>query len=270
MDYPSNLLYYLIMQTTELALLHGSHTAVCRARVDKHFEGYYTLQFMEEGCLELFYGEQRHVLEGSWFWPAYPGPRVRFHAGPGHEAWNHRYIAFTGPLANRWAAEGLYPAGPQPAPDRAVAVARFDEMLAHFQRIDRWSRLKAVNLLERILIDLAEARHEPAPGESWLREVLDALNEGAGFSADYAAMARRLGMSLSSLRRKFRRAAGVSIHRYTVQARITRARHWLGESDLPVKAIAEKLGYPDVYFFSRQFKAETGTTPTLFRRSRLG
>ena len=90
------------MSTPDLVFLHGSHTPRCNARVDKVFEGYYTLQFMVDSALELFYDEQAYRLEGSWFWPAWPGPQIRFHAGGGRSTWNHRYIAFKGPLVNQW------------------------------------------------------------------------------------------------------------------------------------------------------------------------
>jgi AraC-like DNA-binding protein len=256
------------MSSPDLVFLHGLHTPACRARVDKHFEGYYTLQFMAHGALELCYDDRCHRLDGSWFWPAWPGPHVRFHAAPGHASWNHRYIAFHGPLATQWVADGLYPTAPQAAPDRDVAVARFDELLACFRRPDRWSQRRAVNVLERILIDLAEARQESQARTGWLERVLASLDDDATFEADYAALAAQQGMSLSSLRRKFRAATGISIHRYRVQARIARARRWLGESDLPIKLIAARLGYADVQFFCRQFHQQAGTTPALFRKSR--
>jgi YesN/AraC family two-component response regulator len=39
---------------------------------------------------------------------------------------------------------------------------------------------------------------------------------------------------------------------------------------LPIKTIAEQLGYRDVSFFTRQFRLVTGVPPATFRRSREG
>jgi transcriptional regulator GlxA family with amidase domain len=40
----------------------------------------------------------------------------------------------------------------------------------------------------------------------------------------------------------------------------------LVESNLSIKEIASALGYRDIYFFSRQFKAKMGITPSEARR----
>jgi len=42
----------------------------------------------------------------------------------------------------------------------------------------------------------------------------------------------------------------------------------LGETNLPIKEIAERLGYNDVYFFSRQFRKQMGVPPAAYRKSR--
>jgi AraC-like DNA-binding protein len=42
----------------------------------------------------------------------------------------------------------------------------------------------------------------------------------------------------------------------------------LTETDLPLKAVAERLGYDSVYFFARQFRQIAGVPPGVFRRSR--
>jgi AraC family transcriptional regulator len=124
-------------------------------------------------------------------------------------------------------------------------------------------------LLEGVLLDLAmeRARTEPLPLEAWLQNVLEKIMKDET-TMDYNDLARDLGMSAGSLRRKFKAATGTSLHNYVVQNRIARAKTMLTETDLPLKEIAFRLGYANVQFFSRQFRDNTRVAPGLFRRSR--
>jgi AraC-like DNA-binding protein len=284
MDFFIILWYYLFrnMALDDLTFLHCNHDPICNARVNKHFDGYYTLQFGVTGGVELFYDGTRHVLDdgGAWFWSAFPGPRIRFHAAPGREAWEHRYVAFHGPRVSRWLAAGIWPHGPQLAPPHADYTPRFDTLLRLVRQSDSWSIARAVNLLEAFLLELAEdrAKRTAAPRtEPWLDAILERLSaaeaiaiEEAEEAADYTALASEWGMSISTLRRRFRTATGTPLHEWAMQARILRARALLGDTDLPVKAIAERLGYRDVYFFTRQFRQRVGVPPATYRRSRQG
>jgi AraC-like DNA-binding protein len=263
-------LYYLItMPDGDLVFLHCGYMERCNAHVDKHFDGYYTIQFMAGGGVELSYDDREYTLEGHWFWPAMPGPHIRFLPAPGHFYWVHRYVAFKGPLMSRWMSEGLYPDGPQPAPHEKYP-SKFDELLEQVQRATRWGTLRAVNLLENILIELAEARARPQERDPWLERIMEEIKASSETSADpdYAKLARREGMALSTLRRRFRHATGTALHTYALQCRVGEARRRLGETDFPIKEIAEQLGYKDVFFFSRQFTKITGTTPAAYRKSR--
>lgn len=276
MDFSSDLWYYLSTMLTDLTFLHGKHTPDCDALVDKHFVGYYTLQFGVTGGVELFYGEERHLLSPgvAWFWTAYPGPRIRFHAAPGLPFWEHRYCAFQGPRVAVWLAEGIYPPGPFAINPSAVAdlTVRFDRLLALSQQGDHWGTSRAINLLEGILLEIAEERNRgdalTPESEPWLREVLDFLTTDP--VPCYEQIADRCGVSLSTLRRRFRAATGTPIHEYALQNRVATARTLLGETDLPIKAVAERLGYSDVYFFTRQFRRMVGVPPATYRRSRQG
>ena len=127
----------------------------------------------------------------------------------------------------------------------------------------------AANLLEQLLLELAEARAQPARGETWwLDRALDALAQEARLPSDYNALAQELGMGLSTLRRRFKAATGLALHQYALQSRMASARTLLGETDLPIKAVAERLGYDNVYFFSRQFRQHLHVTPGAYRKSR--
>jgi AraC-like DNA-binding protein len=249
-----------------LTFLHCGRTPRCVASVNKRFN-YFTLQLMTRGKLELSYGSREYSLRGTWLWTAYPGPHIRFHCAPGCASWHHRYAAFAGAYVNEWKAAGLWFEEPQPLPHEKI-VALFDELLAQVRSDGAWSTRRATNLLEQILLALAESRAAPPMREAWLDEVLDRLGDDEGFAPDYARIAASCRMGLSTLRRKFREATGTSLHAYVMQRRIARARELLGETDWPLKQIASHLQFSDVYFFSSQFRQLAGVPPAVYRKSR--
>lgn len=255
----------------DLTFLAATCEPNCSIRVDKHLVGYSTIQFMERGGVSLAYDDAEYLLEGAWFWPAHPGPHIKFHAAPGHANWFHRHVGFSGSLVSRWVASGLWLAAPQSAPPGRDYAAFFDELIRQSVRPDRWGRLRAVNLLEQLLLELAEARAQPPRAEeSWLPAVLEQLDQPSCFAPDYARIAAAAAMSLSSLRRRFRLATGESMRDHVLQSRLATARTLLAETDLPLKAVSEHLGYDSVYFFARQFRQRVGVTPGLYRKSRHG
>jgi AraC-like DNA-binding protein len=265
-------LYYSItVATAELTFLYGESVPKCAHRIDKHFVGYHTLQYMSGGGVSLSIGGRPFELFGRWFWSAYPGPRIAFHAAPGYRSWRHRYIAFKGPLVQRWTTAGLFPIEPQAAPQGDDYGDRFDALLRAATRSDTGGKVRATHLLEGILIDLADARAHNREHPAWLKRAMDVLNAAAaGGEADYGAIAARLGMAESTLRRRFRKATGVPPHEFVLQARVNEARRLLGETDQPIKHVAAQLGYRDVYFFSRQFRRFAGVPPAMYRKSRQG
>lgn len=271
MDTAVIFLHNNVAMKPDLILLHGAHTRDCTANLDKRFD-YHTVQLMTRGGVELFYDGQRHELHKSWAWPCHPGPRVRFHAWPRGTAWEHRYVAFTGPRVAAWRSAGLLLSNPQ-ALDSKIARAlarRFDELLLQLHRPGPWATRRAGHFLEGILIDCAEARDAASPDTpAWLDLLLERL---ADFDdePDYATLAREHGMSLSTLRRRFRDATGQTPHDHRLGLRVAAARQLLGETDLPLKQIADQLGYRDVFYFTRQFTQRTGITPGAVRRARQG
>ncbi|MBW3637779.1 MAG: AraC family transcriptional regulator [Armatimonadetes bacterium] len=260
--------------TGDLAFLHCAHNPHCAARVDKHFEGYASLQWMEAGAIELFYGDERFELRASpkttWFWPAFEGPRIRFHLARETHTWNHRYAAFTGARLESWKRAGLWPQKPQIGPRGEEHRAQFDELLALIQRGGTWGTRRAIHALEALLLELAEARAASSVEAPWLAQTRDFLARTGNFSPDYTLLARELGLGLSTLRRNFKSATGLSLHEALLQNRLDSARRLLGETTLPLKQIATQLGYRDVYFFSNQFKQLSGVSPAAYRRSRQG
>ncbi|MAX25889.1 MAG: hypothetical protein CMJ19_15425 [Phycisphaeraceae bacterium] len=269
MDEAHAFLHNMSTMLQELTLLHADHRPRCIASVDKAFS-YHTIQLMTRGAVELFYDEKLFLLQGNCCWPCHPGPHIRFHEYPTGKSWEHRYIAFTGPLTRRWDAEGLLLSEPMQLDDETanVVAQKFDQMLKQMNRPGRWGQAHAVNLLESILLQLAESRTTTAPNlPPWLNTVFTQLAK-LDQEPDYGRLASTLHLSLTTLRRRFRQATGTTLHQYRLDLLVTEARKRLGSTDQPIKQIADELGYQDVYYFTRQFTQAVGISPARFRRSR--
>ncbi|HET6354107.1 helix-turn-helix transcriptional regulator, partial [Streptomyces sp.] len=80
-----------------------------------------------------------------------------------------------------------------------------------------------------------------------------------------AEHAARHGMTPAELRTAVRRGAGCSPKDYLLGIRLGRAKELLAATELPVAAVARRVGYEDPAYFSRLFTRRVGTAPIRFR-----
>lgn len=80
-------------------------------------------------------------------------------------------------------------------------------------------------------------------------------------------LAGELHLSKSYFIRLFRQRMHQTPMKYYMKLKIEAASALLSCTDLPVKVIADKLGFSSEFHFSRQFKTHTGLAPTLYRRA---
>lgn len=81
-------------------------------------------------------------------------------------------------------------------------------------------------------------------------------------------LAREARLSVPHFTRVFRTLFKVSPMQYVLQQRVALASSLLTETSMPLKNIAESVGCPDPYYFSRLFKKMMGTSPTEYRREK--
>ena len=248
----------------DLNFHHGGRFPQCRARVDRRFTGYHTLQFMAAGALAYSCDGHERRLEGAWCWGTPHGPRLRYGPADSEGWWDHRYVAFSGPLADRWLVDGLIPTEPQPTPDPRGFARGADRMIALFHRGGAWDRHLAANQLERLLMELRAAR-AGATGDDALSAAIIAAGDPHR-RCSLVQLARLAHCSVVHLRRRFVAVTGVPPARYARAARLNRAQALLAESDQPIKLIAEQLGFTDVQHFTRCFTAVSGLPPAAYRR----
>lgn len=82
-----------------------------------------------------------------------------------------------------------------------------------------------------------------------------------------ADVARQFGMSLRNFNRRFLAATGKTPLRYLQGLRIEEGRDLLGNSNLSIAEVSEKVGYQDNSHFSRLFRDTFTITPQDYRKS---
>lgn len=79
-------------------------------------------------------------------------------------------------------------------------------------------------------------------------------------------MARHSGVTPTIFYKRFKETTSLSPLQYITKNRMEKARQLLVAGDDPIGAIANVVGYPDVYYFSRIFKKATGIPPHRYRQ----
>lgn len=79
--------------------------------------------------------------------------------------------------------------------------------------------------------------------------------------------AERLGLSPSNLLVRFKRLTGLPPHAFLLAQRIAKAKEMLAAS-MPVAVVAHKLGFATSQHLSNLFKADTGLSPSEWRRAK--
>lgn len=120
-------------------------------------------------------------------------------------------------------------------------------------------------LLARHMVMPPHREAPPPPGP------LDGLLEWAGARLgtplSVSDLAAYLSVSPRTLARRFADRLGTSPGAWLLALRITEARTLLEETDLPVEAVAARVGLTSAVNLRRHFRAQVGTTPGAYRRA---
>ncbi|MBT9775187.1 helix-turn-helix domain-containing protein [Clostridium sp. MCC353] len=83
------------------------------------------------------------------------------------------------------------------------------------------------------------------------------------------SVAAALYLNKNYIAHVFKDETGYSPMDYTISLRMSHAKALLMETNQSISDIAEKCGYTDFAYFSKQFKKNTGFSPTVFRKSEI-
>ena len=141
----------------------------------------------------------------------------------------------------------------------------------------RHSRLYGDNLSMALLLALSRlAAPEPrsvkhgqlAPWQ--LRRVTDYLAAHLAEDIPLQILSDLVKLSRSYFSRAFKVSTGFAPHQWLLQARITKAKQLLLETDRPLAQIAIDVGFADQAHFTRTLRREAGESPGAWPRARWG
>lgn len=99
-----------------------------------------------------------------------------------------------------------------------------------------------------------------------MQQALDYIDKNYHEQIDVVRAAEMSGYEKTRFCQLFKRAVGVSFHKYLNDRRIEAAKELLSGSELPIQTIAEKTGLPEPKTFSRVFRASENMTPSEYRQ----
>lgn len=105
----------------------------------------------------------------------------------------------------------------------------------------------------------------PPPERDVLPHLLDTWAGHLDDRAGFAVITRHAGLSERTLRRRFHDQLGTTPGRWLLAERLRQARLLRENTDLPVEAIADRVGLASATALRRQFRRELATTPTEYR-----
>lgn len=125
--------------------------------------------------------------------------------------------------------------------------------------------------LSRFFLTIISLLHREAGTQQQLvqrekiESAMDNMRESVAEFRDLSYYAKGVGLSVSQFSYLFRTYNGISPMAFLTELRMRKARELLESSSISVKEIASRLGYEDPLYFSRQFKKNTGLSPTSYR-----
>ena len=243
-------------------------------RTNSYFEGYYGIQFVYEGEIEVSIdGQEFERAAGPVIFLTYPG--VRFSYGsPMEKIRLQANICFSGARAERYVEQHLflrkkeniffYPHSPQDLWRQMLELQR--SLLLP----DDYHQAHAVLLLEELLLQIVfqdSITHKTT--SIYLPEFNKLIKAIAATPAedwDFQQEAKKIGISPSHFRRIFKQITGFSPISYLIECRINSAKQLLLTSGKRVYEIGNELHFDNEFHFSRLFRKRVGKSPAQFRK----
>jgi len=134
------------------------------------------------------------------------------------------------------------------------------------------NKLTEIVLIELIRINFGREEQSPlliALQDKAVAKALGLIHGDLQKSWTLDALAKEVALSRAAFARRFTSIIGQPMFQYLTGLRMQKAKELLKESNLPVYAIANQLGYESDASFVKTFKKIEGVTPRQFQKAQL-
>lgn len=142
----------------------------------------------------------------------------------------------------------------------------FNRLVSDNRTLDRLQQQLALNALEEILLLLAKQLNEGADTDPRIEETLHYMRQHLRERISVEALAARVSLSPSRLAHLFKEHTGDSITASLMKLRLGHAVRLLQHTALTVAETAAEAGFNSPFYFTKQFTAMYGMSPTHYRR----
>lgn len=99
-----------------------------------------------------------------------------------------------------------------------------------------------------------------------IRDIMERMEASPATGWTNKTIADIMNMHEDHTAKLFRQIAGMPPGEYLRSIRHREARRLLRETDLTIETVGEKVGYPDIHYFSRIFTSNEGISPRSYRK----
>jgi len=154
--------------------------------------------------------------------------------------------------------------------DKIEVEKEFEELIQNMNKEDLISVLKVKKSILRIIEEfLSNCRYSfefPLDESEIIMKILKYIDDNIDKKISVKDLSSYVHFHPNHFMRYFKEHVGKPPLKYIKDIRIYKAKNLLYLTSETISEIAEKVGYPDVEYFSKRFKRDTGFSPSDFRK----
>ncbi|MEZ2443295.1 AraC family transcriptional regulator of arabinose operon [Chitinophaga sp. W3I9] len=227
----------------------------------------YTLLYVTHGKGWLETGKKKVTIKPNQYLLFPKG--AAFRSGPAEgEPWRIYAVQFSGKLADdiySYLGTGLKP---HTIPPLVGRNAQFDDILHHLDLMNNIENLLYANFRFYSFLGtfrLTVFNYMKKGADNIIEQCIQLMKQKLDQHLTLADLSRETCISASYLSALFKEKTRYSPIQLFTSLRMQKASQLLKDTRLTVKEIAQEMGYPDQYTFSRSFKLIMGVSPKKFR-----